>query len=215
MAGDSDDSNLDNRLVNLLLSKQMKFTKKNIKEFLAESNAIEGVYSKQSLVDAQKAWDWATDQLVFNKISLNIVLGIHGRLLERLNLRIAGKVRNCDVWIGGELKPKESKKVLEKRIEHWCKTTNKGLETIIKILEKKNDRETIEWAEKKIMDWHLDFEEIHPFEDGNGRTGRILLNLHRYLLGLPILIIHEGDEQQDYYNLFRDRRFWRMIARNI
>jgi DNA phosphorothioation-dependent restriction protein DptG len=52
--------------------------------------------------------------------------------------------------------------------------------------------------------YHIEFEGIHPFEDGNGRVGRILLNVHRISVGLPILIIHEGAEQMKYYEWFRE-----------
>jgi len=37
---------------------------------------------------------------------------------------------------------------------------------------------------------------------GNGRVGRILYNIHRLLLGLPIHVIHEGKEQKEYYTWF-------------
>ena len=33
--------------------------------------------------------------------------------------------------------------------------------------------------EDKIKEEHIKFMKIHPFEDGNGRTGRILLNIQR------------------------------------
>ena len=37
--------------------------------------------------------------------------------------------------------------------------------------------------------FHIEFERIHPFEDGNGRTGRILLNAHLLKSGMaPVLI---------------------------
>jgi hypothetical protein len=54
-----------------------------------------------------------------------------------------------------------------------------------------------------IKQWHINFEGIHPFEDGNGRIGRILMNLQRLSVGLPILIIHEGEEQFEYYKWFK------------
>jgi Fic family protein len=56
---------------------------------------------------------------------------------------------------------------------------------------------------------HYQFEAIHPFTDGNGRTGRVLNNLFlisEHLLSLPILylsryIIHH---KPDYYRLLRE-----------
>ena len=53
---------------------------------------------------------------------------------------------------------------------------------------------------------HIDFEQLHPFEDGNGRVGRILYNIHRVTLGLPIHIIHEGEEQMEYYKWFKEEK---------
>jgi len=50
---------------------------------------------------------------------------------------------------------------------------------------------------------HVLFEKIHPFIDGNGRTGRMVYNWHRLKLGLPIHIIHEGKEQFKYYKWFK------------
>lgn len=56
---------------------------------------------------------------------------------------------------------------------------------------------------------HYQFEAIHPFGDGNGRTGRIInilfLVLHN-LLDLPVLYLSKSiiEKKGDYYQLLRD-----------
>ena len=54
-----------------------------------------------------------------------------------------------------------------------------------------------------IKKLHVDFEKIHPFADGNGRVGRILMNVQMINSGLPLITIHEGIEQQEYYRWFK------------
>ncbi len=56
---------------------------------------------------------------------------------------------------------------------------------------------------------HYQFEAIHPFVDGNGRTGRVLNNLfliQEGLLTLPILYLsrHIIRHRDDYYRLLLD-----------
>jgi Fic family protein len=156
----------------------------NIIEFLQHSNYIEREYSNEALEDACKAWEYAIENK--ENFSADYILNIHRILLERLRPELAGKFRNYAVRIGSVHKPKLSEKQLTENINDWIK----GYKSKKRI------------NHKKIKEMHVAFEEIHPFGDGNGRTGRILMNVQCIKSNLPLIIIHQGKEQQDYYKWF-------------
>jgi filamentation induced by cAMP protein fic len=62
----------------------------------------------------------------------------------------------------------------------------------------KNSKEDIV---TKLARFHIEFEDIHPFIDGNGRTGRLLINLELMKAGYPPIDIKFSDRLK-YYEAF-------------
>lgn len=54
-----------------------------------------------------------------------------------------------------------------------------------------------------ILETHMQFERIHPFSDGNGRTGRMIMFYSLLSEGIAPLII-EYDERKKYYEFLRN-----------
>ena len=75
-------------------------------------------------------------------------------------------------------------------IEDWCDNLSYRLENA------KTNEEKVEI----IMDQHIKFEKIHPFNDGNGRTGRLLI-IHSCLKEDLEPIIIPKEEKGKYINL--------------
>ena len=91
-----------------------------------------------------------------------------------------GKFRTVRVWVGNrEGMPSEQ---IPSLVEDWIKKANSSL-----------------LNEKEL---HVEFEKIHPFIDGNGRMGRILMNWARAKTNHPIMVIYERNKFA-YYEWFK------------
>lgn len=151
-------------------------------EFLRESNAIELVYDHVSLQQAIYAWEYLKEQ---DQMSIGVALKTHKILMlhQPLLPNEKGYLRDVDVYIGGRKGfPVHS---LRLALDGWS--------------EKMNMLEMSEFWK----DLHIEYEHIHPFVDGNGRTGRMFMNWHRLKFGLPVLVIKEK-EKYAYYDWFEE-----------
>ncbi|KKS62967.1 MAG: hypothetical protein UV29_C0008G0017, partial [Candidatus Collierbacteria bacterium GW2011_GWD2_42_50] len=137
---------------------------------------------------AYLAWKYLISQ---KELSLNTILITHQILMahQDLNPELKGNWRNCPVWVGGR-EGSDFRKI-PSLIQSWLDQ-----------IEVSNDPElTSEEQDVILQDLHVQYERIHPFADGNGRTGRMFWNFLRLKRGLPLKIIYES-ERLEYYRLF-------------
>ena len=124
------------------------------------------------------------------EIDKETILLLHRMLIANIRDDIAGRFRTKGeyVRIGTHVAP------APEQVEQMIETT---------FLAYTSDSAT--YFLDKIGTFHLDFETIHPFNDGNGRIGRVIINYQLQRLGFPSIIVRDR-EKKDYYKSFGDYR---------
>lgn len=116
------------------------------------------------------AMTWAVDALsTAEAVTVDGLLGVHERLLARTRLHEhAGQIRTVQNWIGGSSFNPCSAAFVPPPPDHVPGL----LEDLCAFI---NDDALPAVAQAAII--HAQFETIHPFVDGNGRTGRALIHV--------------------------------------
>jgi len=118
------------------------------------------------------------------------ILFLHKMLMIGIDDQIAGRFREPGeyVRIGTHIAP--APEHVERMIEAALLEYTSDLESFII---------------DKIATFHLAFETVHPFCDGNGRIGRVLMNYQLQRLGFPGVIIRDKGKKE-YYSTFVEYR---------
>jgi len=121
------------------------------------------------------------------KISTQLILEIHRIAFSELYVW-AGSWRTTTVAVGS-LTPPEPNKVLQLMYQ-FVENLNFKFENVIN---KEDQIDCLVYA-------HYEFIRIHPFNNGNGRTGRILMNLIALKFGYRPLELYyrQGDSRKIY-----------------
>ncbi len=116
-------------------------------------------------------------------ITNDLLLEWHRKIFNQTKHELSGIYRKYNVRVGSHIPP---------RHEEVLKLMN---QLVIFIRENKDKINPVELS--AIV--HYRFEKIHPFGDGNGRIGRLLMNHILWFSGYPFLII-EYNKRNAYYN---------------
>ena len=117
-------------------------------------------------------------------LTVELILALHKILLSGINDSFAGRFRSGDEWV---------------RVGTHIGANPDFVNDLIYKLVESHNREDGREPISKISYFHNEFEYIHPFCDGNGRIGRILINQQLMKLNLPPIIIPARNKYQDYY----------------
>ena len=125
------------------------------------------------------------------KITKKTLIDWHNKLFSETKQDIAGKFRDYLVRVGTYKAP------------DW-QDINKLLDEFIKFQNAKNNMHAVEFVARI----HYRFEKIHPFGDGNGRIGRLIMNTILWERVYPILIIEYKKRKSYYKALQKDEEYF-------
>jgi Fic family protein len=123
-------------------------------------------------------------------IDKEMILLLHKMLISNIDESIAGRFRKQNEYV---------------RVGTYIAPAPEHIEAMIDSLLLEYSSNHSSYFLEKISKFHLDFEQTHPFCDGNGRIGRTLVNYQLIQLGFPPIIIRDK-EKAIYYESFSEYR---------
>jgi len=166
------------------MNKKEKLLIEQQKTFFKTSNLIECIYDKEE----DKAQYELFMKLNGKAINLSLVKEINANTGHQNDYAKPGVLRDYPVRVGGNI----------------CMGHSLVEDALIELLKHQPD------SMGEMLKWHIEFESIHPFGDGNGRTGRMLLAMQAYKDGLELPFwffckdnFYIDSYRQRYYQLFK------------
>lgn len=124
-----------------------------------------------------------------HKLDIKLILDLHKILLNHIDDNIAGRFRSGKEWV---------------RIGNHLGANPQFVYSLMQELVDDYNENKSRYFLDTIARFHAEFETIHPFVDGNGRMGRVLINMQLINAGFPPIIIQNKSKHTEYYPLFNN-----------
>lgn len=166
---------------------------------LSKDYSLREVFEAKNLARVYEYIKTKKESIVLNQ---ETILFLHGLLIGGIDDSIAGRFRKQYefVRVGKHVAPPPEHVIM-----------------MIQLLLNENRSNHTNDIFSKIAYFHLQFETIHPFCDGNGRIGRVLINLQLQEYGYPNIIIRDKEKQLYYktFPYFRDEKSTKKMERIV
>lgn len=156
-----------------------------LEQELSRDVSLREVYEAKNLA---RVVDYTRKKTSEEDLSKELILLIHQILIGGIDDDIAGRFRKKGEYV---------------RVGTHVATAPENIERLIEDILIDYSSDHIAYFVDKIAKFHLEFERIHPFCDGNGRIGRVVTNFQLLRLGFPRIIIRDK-EKADYYQSFTE-----------
>jgi Fic family protein len=119
--------------------------------------------------------------------TIKSILHMHKGLMMHIDDAIAGRFRTGKEWV---------------RVGNHLAANSQFVPSLMQELVDGFNAPQNAYFLDRIAHFHAEFETIHPFVDGNGRLGRLLINQQLMHAGWPPIIIQNKHKHTAYYPLF-------------
>ncbi len=150
----------------------------SIKQLIHQSNLIEGYDDQEFDTQGMVAWHYLEKVKNLHQGDIRKVQKILTLRQTDLQPDWRGSYRKIPVWVGG--REGMNWTFIENAMHRWLD----------------------DLPDKDPIAAHIEFEHIHPFVDGNGRTGRLLMWWTQKRRGEPYTQLTAAN-RQDYYRWFK------------
>lgn len=132
--------------------------------------------------------EYVKGKKIEQELTSELIKLLHRMLMGNINDEIAGRFRQKGEYV---------------RVGTHIAPAPEQLDAMVEEILINSSSDQVAYFTDKIARFHLDFETIHPFCDGNGRMGRLLINYQLNDLGFPNIIIRDKDKHV-YYKAFTE-----------